>query len=95
MQVSQRIRPLSLFFVYLKSFKTTLFSLFVLFFYSVCQEVPEEPVVSPVSNHVFERRLIVKHLQVTETDPINNEPLTEDQLIDIKGISGYLSLFFG
>lgn len=62
--------------------------LFILIFSSrqlVCQEVPEEPVLSPVSNHVFEKRLIVKYLQETGTDPINGEPLEEAQLLEIKG----------
>lgn len=51
----------------------------------VCNEVPEEPVLSPVSNNVFERRLIVKYIHENGTDPINGEPLTEDQLLEIKG----------
>lgn len=51
----------------------------------VCNEVPEEPVLSPVSSHVFERRLAVKFIQQNGTDPITGEPLTEDQLIPIKG----------
>jgi len=51
----------------------------------VCNEVPEDPVLSPVSNHVFERRLITKFIQQNGTDPINGEHLTEDQLLDIKG----------
>ena len=41
--------------------------------------------LSPVSNHVFEKRLIVKFIQQTGNDPINGEPLSEDQLLDIKG----------
>ena len=60
---------------------------FVLFgYYSpVSHEVPEHPVVSPVSNHVFERRLIEKYIAENGVDPINGEALAEDQLIDIKG----------
>lgn len=57
-------------------------SLFIYFL--VCQEVPEEPVLSTVSNHVFERRLILKYLQENGTDPINGEPLEETQLLEIK-----------
>lgn len=52
---------------------------------AVCNEVPEEPVLSPVSNHVFEKRLVVKFIQQNGSDPMNGEPLTEDQLLDIKG----------
>jgi hypothetical protein len=47
--------------------------------------VPEHPCVSPVSNHVYERRLIEKYIAENGTDPINNQPLSEEQLIDIKG----------
>lgn len=52
---------------------------------SVCNEVPEEPVLSPVSRHVFEKRLIVKFVQQNGSDPVNGEPLTEDDLLEIKG----------
>ena len=57
--------------------------------FSVCNEVPEEPVISPVSSHVFERRLILKFIQQNGTDPINGEPLTEDQLLEIKSELSY------
>uniref|UniRef100_A0A8C2XYE7 Pre-mRNA-processing factor 19 n=1 Tax=Capra hircus TaxID=9925 RepID=A0A8C2XYE7_CAPHI len=52
---------------------------------SISNEVPEHPCVSPVSNHVYERRLIEKYIAENGTDPINNQPLSEEQLIDIKG----------
>lgn len=41
--------------------------------------------MSPVSNHVYERRLIEKYIAENGTDPVNNQPLSEEQLIDIKG----------
>lgn len=53
-------------------------------FISVSNEVPEHPVVSPLSGSVFERRLIEKYIKENGTDPINTERLTVDQLIDIK-----------
>ncbi|KAL0627473.1 Pre-mRNA-processing factor 19, partial [Plecturocebus cupreus] len=53
-------------------------------FLEVSNEVPEHPCVSPVSNHVYERRLIEKYIAENGTDPINNQPLSEEQLIDIK-----------
>ena len=40
--------------------------------------------VSPVSGQVYERRLIEKFISDNGTDPINREPLTVDQLIEIK-----------
>lgn len=66
----------------------------------VSNEVPEHPCVSPVSNHVYERRLIEKYIAENGTDPINNQPLSEEQLIDIKGacpialVQGHLSSAF-
>lgn len=44
--------------------------------------------MSPVSNHVYERRLIEKYIAENGTDPVNNQPLSEEQLIDIKGNGG-------
>uniref|UniRef100_A0A674NEK2 Pre-mRNA-processing factor 19 n=1 Tax=Takifugu rubripes TaxID=31033 RepID=A0A674NEK2_TAKRU len=51
---------------------------------AICNEVPEHPCVSPVSNQVFERRLIEKYIAENGTDPMNGQPLSEEQLIDIK-----------
>ncbi|KAG8125497.1 putative Pre-mRNA-processing factor 19 protein [Naja naja] len=50
----------------------------------VSNEVPEHPCLSPVSNHVYERRLIEKYIAENGTDPVNNQPLSEEQLLDIK-----------
>lgn len=54
-------------------------------FFLVSSEVPEHPCVSPVSNQVFERRLIEKYIAENGTDPMNGQPLSEEQLVDIKG----------
>nr|XP_046164316.1 pre-mRNA-processing factor 19-like isoform X3 [Oncorhynchus gorbuscha] len=51
---------------------------------AISNEVPEHPCVSPVSNQVFERRLIEKYIAENGTDPMNGQPLSEEQLIDIK-----------
>nr|CAG4644702.1 EOG090X0489 [Leptodora kindtii] len=51
---------------------------------SLSNEVPEHPVVSPVSGAVFERRLIEKYIADNGVDPISGKDLTADQLIDIK-----------
>ncbi|XP_024292410.1 pre-mRNA-processing factor 19 isoform X1 [Oncorhynchus tshawytscha] len=51
---------------------------------AISNEVPELPCVSPVSNQVFERRLIEKYIAENGTDPMNGQPLSEEQLIDIK-----------
>ncbi|CAL4071274.1 unnamed protein product, partial [Meganyctiphanes norvegica] len=50
----------------------------------VSNEVPEQPVVSPVSGSVFERRLAEKFITDNGTDPINNKEVTVEQLIDLK-----------
>jgi hypothetical protein len=39
-----------------------------------CQ-VPEQPVISPVSGHVYERRLIEKYIKENGADPMNGETL--------------------
>ncbi|XP_062518319.1 pre-mRNA-processing factor 19-like [Corticium candelabrum] len=51
---------------------------------SLSNEVPEQPVLSPVSHCVFERRLIEKYIAENGVDPINGQPLAEDDLIEIK-----------
>jgi hypothetical protein len=53
---------------------------------SVSNEVPEQPVLSPVSGCIYEKRLIIKYLHESPTDPVTGQPLTEDQLIEVKGI---------
>lgn len=51
----------------------------------VSNEVPEVPVVAPTSGSVFEKRLIEKLLlENGNKDPINGEPLSASELIEIK-----------
>ncbi len=57
-------------------------------FVLVSGEVPEHPVLSLVSKHTFEKRLIEKYLAEHGTDPITGEPLSDDMLIDIKSKKG-------
>merc|ERR1711892_1234083 len=51
---------------------------------ALSNEVPDCPVVSPVSGQVYERRLIEKYVTEAGIDPINKEPLSIDQLIEVK-----------
>lgn len=51
---------------------------------AISNEVPEQPVISPVSGFVFEKRLILKFINENGTDPMNNQALTPEQLIDVK-----------
>ena len=66
-------------------FDLNIFSLITLV-YVVSNEVPEHPVVSPVSGSVFERRLIEKYIADNGVDPTNGKEITVDQLIEIKSI---------
>lgn len=52
--------------------------------FSVTNEVPEQPVVSPHSGAVFERRIIEKYILENGVDPINGKDLHADDLIEIK-----------
>jgi pre-mRNA-processing factor 19 len=44
----------------------------------------ETPVISKVSGHIFEKRLIEKHIESTGTCPITGRPLNFDDLIEVK-----------
>jgi len=47
---------------------------------SLSNEVPEEPVISLTSKHIFEKRLLEKYISENGTDPINGEPLSDEQV---------------
>lgn len=51
---------------------------------SVSNEVPEQPVISPLSGAVFEKRIIEKYIVENGCDPINGKELKVDDLIEIK-----------
>lgn len=46
-------------------------------------ELIETPVISKVSGHIYERRLIEKHIESTGTCPITGRPLNLDDLIEV------------
>lgn len=50
---------------------------------SISNEVPEEPVISLTSKHIFEKRLLEKYLAEHGTDPVNGETLTEEQIVPL------------
>ncbi|KAF7995083.1 hypothetical protein HCN44_004555 [Aphidius gifuensis] len=51
---------------------------------SISNEVPEHPVISPVSGSIFEKRLIEKYIIENGVDPINGKELTVEELIEVK-----------
>lgn len=50
----------------------------------VSNEVPEQPVVSPSSGAVFEKRIIEKYIIENGVDPISGKDLRVEDLIEIK-----------
>mmetsp|Transcript_12785 Transcript_12785/g.32935 ORF Transcript_12785/g.32935 Transcript_12785/m.32935 type:complete len:502 (+) Transcript_12785:196-1701(+) len=53
-------------------------------FCAISGVVPEDPVVSRPSGHLFERRLITKHIENTGRCPITGDELGTDDLLDLK-----------
>lgn len=53
---------------------------------------PKEPVLSK-TGYVFERRLVEEHVQRLGTCPITKEPLTENDLTDIRGATRSAAIF--
>ncbi|MCJ1418665.1 hypothetical protein MMC32_005014 [Xylographa parallela] len=51
---------------------------------AISGESPQTPVASRKSGNVFERRLIEAYIMENGTDPVTNEELTIDDLIDLK-----------
>lgn len=51
---------------------------------AISGEEIKDPIVSPKSGSVFERKYIENYVNTNGTDPINNEPLTIDELIPLK-----------
>lgn len=55
-----------------------------MFVISVTNEVPEQPVISPLSGAIFERRIIEKYILENGCDPITGKELKAEELIEIK-----------
>lgn len=53
-------------------------------FCSISGEVPQEPVASRKSGHLYEKRLILKHLQTDGRDPVTGEDLDPADLIELQ-----------
>jgi hypothetical protein len=52
---------------------------------AVSGEVPQEPVVSRKSGHLYEKRLILKHLEADGRDPVTGEDMSADDLLELQG----------
>lgn len=50
---------------------------------SISGEPAQEPVLSPKSGHIFERRLIETYIQENSKDPINGEELAVEDLLEV------------
>ncbi|KAI5952895.1 hypothetical protein KGF54_003762 [Candida jiufengensis] len=50
---------------------------------SISGEITKNPIVSPKSGALFEKKYIEKYVQTTGSDPINNKPLTIEELIPL------------
>ncbi|XP_069135303.1 pre-mRNA-processing factor 19-like [Argopecten irradians] len=51
---------------------------------AISNEVPEQPVISSASGHIYEKRLIEKYIKENGTDPMNGEKLSTDMLMEVK-----------
>lgn len=51
---------------------------------SITNEVPEQPVISPHSGAIFERRIIEKYLLENGCDPITGKEMKVEELIEVK-----------
>jgi len=65
-------------------------TLFPMFFCAISGEPPQDPVVSPKSGHVYERRLILKYIIDNGADPITGEKLDESDLVTVKASESVL-----
>eukprot|EP00612_Vaucheria_litorea_P003981 CAMPEP_0171462740 /NCGR_PEP_ID=MMETSP0945-20130129/6651_1 /TAXON_ID=109269 /ORGANISM="Vaucheria litorea, Strain CCMP2940" /LENGTH=502 /DNA_ID=CAMNT_0011989315 /DNA_START=65 /DNA_END=1573 /DNA_ORIENTATION=+ len=50
---------------------------------SISGEIPEEPVVSKKTGHIYEKRLILKYINAEGKCPVSGEPLDETDIVDI------------
>ncbi|KAL9937403.1 hypothetical protein V8E36_003812 [Tilletia maclaganii] len=53
-------------------------------FCAISGEPPQEPVINKNSGQLYERRLILKYITDNQSDPITGQPLSEDDLVELK-----------
>lgn len=57
----------------------------------VSGETPKEPVISPKSGSIFERRLIENYISTSGKDPVNDEDLTIEELVGINSVTSTIA----
>lgn len=55
-------------------------------YFLVTNEVPEQPVISPSSGAIFEKRIIEKYILENGCDPISGKDLKQIDLIELKSM---------
>ncbi|KAE8242789.1 hypothetical protein A4X13_0g7008, partial [Tilletia indica] len=53
-------------------------------FCAISGEPPQEPVINKKTGQLYERRLIVKYVADNQSDPVTGQPLSEDDLVELK-----------
>ena len=53
-------------------------------FCAISAEVPQEPVISAKTGHLYEKRVIEKHLRAEGKCPITGADMSEDDLITVQ-----------
>lgn len=61
-------------------------------FCAISGKPPRVPAISPVSNCLFEKRLLEDYVKENGTDPITNQPLAVDQIITVAQTPSQISL---
>lgn len=51
---------------------------------AISGNAPEEPVFSPKTGHVYEKRLIIKQIESTGKCPVTKEEITQDDLVEVR-----------
>jgi pre-mRNA-processing factor 19 len=59
----------------------------------VSGEVPQDPVVSKFTGHLYERRLIEKYIEEEGKCPVSGAELTTSDLLPITGINIFQNIF--
>lgn len=60
------------------------FHLYAMLRCNICQRIPQHPVVSAKSGHIFERSLIEKYIDEHGRCPITGEPLRREDLVSVQ-----------